>query len=194
MVVEITPIGIQTLHWQFYIVWTVLNASFVPLTFFIYPEVRNCRESTLSTASLILTLHRPQAEVSKISTTTTEPTHLCWSSETRQSHPASALNTLFRSSRTRSADKAASTQQHSAGRAELRLSLRGPLVMRERLNMVGRRSLLRRPREGGGQVKDNSGRKCFEMAEIHLGLARLLGRSIVRQPMAWGHSFFHLEK
>ena len=39
MVVEITPIGIQTLQWKFYIVWTVLNASFVPLTYFIYPEV-----------------------------------------------------------------------------------------------------------------------------------------------------------
>jgi len=38
MVVEITPIGIQTLQWKFYIVWTVLNASFVPLMYFFYPE------------------------------------------------------------------------------------------------------------------------------------------------------------
>jgi hypothetical protein len=37
-VVEITPIGIQTLHWKFYIIWTILNASFVPLVYFIYPE------------------------------------------------------------------------------------------------------------------------------------------------------------
>jgi hypothetical protein len=33
MVVEITPIDVQTLHWKFYIVWTVLNASFVPIVY-----------------------------------------------------------------------------------------------------------------------------------------------------------------
>ena len=38
MVVEITQIGIQTLHWKFYIIWTVLNGSFVPFTYFLYPE------------------------------------------------------------------------------------------------------------------------------------------------------------
>ena len=38
MVVEITPIGIQNLKWKFYIVWTVFNASFVPLVYFFYPE------------------------------------------------------------------------------------------------------------------------------------------------------------
>lgn len=38
MVVEITPIGIQNLAWKFYIIWTVLNASFVPILYFIYPE------------------------------------------------------------------------------------------------------------------------------------------------------------
>ena len=32
MVVEITPIGIKTLGWKFYIIWTVLNGSFVPFT------------------------------------------------------------------------------------------------------------------------------------------------------------------
>ncbi|KAF2486754.1 general substrate transporter [Neohortaea acidophila] len=38
MVVEITQIGIQNLAWKFYIIWTVLNGSFVPLTYFLYPE------------------------------------------------------------------------------------------------------------------------------------------------------------
>ncbi|KIW03943.1 uncharacterized protein PV09_04781 [Verruconis gallopava] len=38
MVVEITPIGIQHLQWKFYIVWTILNASFVPIVYFFYPE------------------------------------------------------------------------------------------------------------------------------------------------------------
>ena len=38
MVVEITQIGIQTLRWKFYIIWTVLNGSFVPFTYFLYPE------------------------------------------------------------------------------------------------------------------------------------------------------------
>ncbi|MCJ1232343.1 hypothetical protein MMC14_000295 [Varicellaria rhodocarpa] len=38
MVVEITPIGIQTLHWKFYIIWTIFNAAFVPIVYFFYPE------------------------------------------------------------------------------------------------------------------------------------------------------------
>ena len=37
-VVEITPTGIKTLGWQFYIIWTVFNASFIPIVFFLYPE------------------------------------------------------------------------------------------------------------------------------------------------------------
>jgi sugar porter (SP) family MFS transporter len=38
MVVEITPIGIESLGWQFYIIWTVFNASFVPIVYLFYPE------------------------------------------------------------------------------------------------------------------------------------------------------------
>lgn len=38
MVVEITPIGVSTLRWKFYIIWTVLNGAFVPFTYFLYPE------------------------------------------------------------------------------------------------------------------------------------------------------------
>lgn len=38
MVVEITPIGIQSLHWKFYIIWTVFNASFIPIVYLFYPE------------------------------------------------------------------------------------------------------------------------------------------------------------
>lgn len=38
MVVEITPIGIQSLGWRFYIIWVVLNFSFVPLVYVFYPE------------------------------------------------------------------------------------------------------------------------------------------------------------
>ena len=38
MVVEITPIGIQSLHWKFYVIWTVFNFSFVPIVYFFYPE------------------------------------------------------------------------------------------------------------------------------------------------------------
>jgi hypothetical protein len=38
LVVEITPYGIQSLHWQFYIIWTVFNAAFVPMVYFLYPE------------------------------------------------------------------------------------------------------------------------------------------------------------
>lgn len=38
MVVEITPIGIQSLQWKFYIIWTIFNASFIPIVYLLYPE------------------------------------------------------------------------------------------------------------------------------------------------------------
>lgn len=38
MVVEITPPGIQSLGWKFYIIWTVFNGAFVPIVYFLYPE------------------------------------------------------------------------------------------------------------------------------------------------------------
>ncbi|KAI9861131.1 MAG: hypothetical protein M1824_002629 [Vezdaea acicularis] len=38
MVVEVTPLGIQNLQWKFYIIWTLLNASFVPIIYLFYPE------------------------------------------------------------------------------------------------------------------------------------------------------------
>ncbi|EYE93350.1 sugar porter family MFS transporter [Aspergillus ruber CBS 135680] len=41
MVVEITPVGIQSLGYRFYIIWTVLNLSFVPIIYFFYPETAN---------------------------------------------------------------------------------------------------------------------------------------------------------
>ena len=37
-VVEVTPIGIQNLGWKFWIVWTVLNAAFLPILYLFYPE------------------------------------------------------------------------------------------------------------------------------------------------------------
>jgi hypothetical protein len=38
MVVEITPIGINSIHWKFYIIWTVFNFSFIPIVYCCYPE------------------------------------------------------------------------------------------------------------------------------------------------------------
>lgn len=38
VIVEITPIGIQNLGWRFWIVWTVFNAVFLPVIYFVYPE------------------------------------------------------------------------------------------------------------------------------------------------------------
>jgi hypothetical protein len=38
IVVEITPIGIEKLGWQSYIIWTVFNASFVPIVYLFYLE------------------------------------------------------------------------------------------------------------------------------------------------------------
>lgn len=41
MVVMITPVGIENIGWRFYIIWTVLNCSFLPVIFFFYPETSN---------------------------------------------------------------------------------------------------------------------------------------------------------
>lgn len=41
MVVEITPIGISSLGYQFYIIWTVLNLAFVPIIYLFFPETAN---------------------------------------------------------------------------------------------------------------------------------------------------------
>lgn len=38
MVVEITPPGIASLAWKFYIIWTIFNFSFIPIVYFLYPE------------------------------------------------------------------------------------------------------------------------------------------------------------
>jgi hypothetical protein len=38
VVVEITPIGIDSLGWKFYIIFTVLNAAFLPFLYFFFPE------------------------------------------------------------------------------------------------------------------------------------------------------------
>ncbi|GAB1207390.1 hypothetical protein APSETT445_006106 [Aspergillus pseudonomiae] len=38
VVVEITPIGIKNIDWKFWIVWTVTNAAFLPILYFLYPE------------------------------------------------------------------------------------------------------------------------------------------------------------
>ncbi|KAL9106162.1 MAG: hypothetical protein Q9227_008754 [Pyrenula ochraceoflavens] len=40
-IVEITPIGIDSLKWKFYIIWTVFNAAFVPIIYFFFPETTN---------------------------------------------------------------------------------------------------------------------------------------------------------
>jgi len=37
-VVEITPIGIQNLGWKFWLIFLVLNAAFLPIFYFFYPE------------------------------------------------------------------------------------------------------------------------------------------------------------
>ncbi|KAK1706602.1 uncharacterized protein BDZ83DRAFT_543751, partial [Colletotrichum acutatum] len=41
VIVQITPIGIQDLGWKFWIVFTVLNAAFLPVIYLFYPETAN---------------------------------------------------------------------------------------------------------------------------------------------------------
>lgn len=41
MVAQITPPGIANLGYKFWIIWAVLCFSFVPITYFFYPETAN---------------------------------------------------------------------------------------------------------------------------------------------------------
>ncbi|KAF7761091.1 hypothetical protein Agabi119p4_10500 [Agaricus bisporus var. burnettii] len=41
LVVQITPIGIASLGWKFYIIWIVFNFVFIPLVWLVYPETAN---------------------------------------------------------------------------------------------------------------------------------------------------------
>ena len=82
MVVEITPDGIKNLRWKFYIVWTVLNASFVPLVYCFYPEASTT--PPFSANPRANTNNRLQVVLWKTLTTTTEPIHHCLSSETKR--------------------------------------------------------------------------------------------------------------
>lgn len=38
IIVQIKPIGIQNISWKFWIVFTVLNATFIPVIYLFYPE------------------------------------------------------------------------------------------------------------------------------------------------------------
>jgi hypothetical protein len=41
LVVEITPVSINSIGWHTYIYFAIFNAAFLPLIWFFYPEVRN---------------------------------------------------------------------------------------------------------------------------------------------------------
>lgn len=41
MVAQITPPGIDNLGYRFWIIWAVICASFVPITYLFYPETAN---------------------------------------------------------------------------------------------------------------------------------------------------------
>lgn len=41
MVAEVTPVGIANLGYRFWIIWAVLCAGFVPVTYLFYPETAN---------------------------------------------------------------------------------------------------------------------------------------------------------
>ncbi|KAJ7640318.1 general substrate transporter [Mycena polygramma] len=41
LIVEITPAGIASLGWRFYLIWMFFNALFVPVVWLLYPETAN---------------------------------------------------------------------------------------------------------------------------------------------------------
>lgn len=40
MIVQITPIAIENIGWRTYIIFAVLNATWVPIIFFFFPETK----------------------------------------------------------------------------------------------------------------------------------------------------------
>ncbi|KEF54104.1 uncharacterized protein A1O9_09899 [Exophiala aquamarina CBS 119918] len=38
IVVTTTPTGLARIRWRYWLIWMILNASFVPLVYFFYPE------------------------------------------------------------------------------------------------------------------------------------------------------------
>jgi hypothetical protein len=40
MIVQITPIAITNIGWRTYIIFAALNASFVPIIYFFFPETK----------------------------------------------------------------------------------------------------------------------------------------------------------
>lgn len=40
MIVQITPIAIENIGWKTYIVFAILNATWVPIIFFFFPETK----------------------------------------------------------------------------------------------------------------------------------------------------------
>lgn len=40
MIVQITPISIENIGWRTYIIFAVLNACWVPIIFFFFPETK----------------------------------------------------------------------------------------------------------------------------------------------------------
>jgi hypothetical protein len=40
MIVQITPIAIDNIGWKTYIIFAVLNATWVPIIFFFFPETK----------------------------------------------------------------------------------------------------------------------------------------------------------
>lgn len=41
MVVQVTLPGINNLRWRFWIIWAIICFSFIPITYFFYPETAN---------------------------------------------------------------------------------------------------------------------------------------------------------
>ena len=41
MVVQVTPPGVANLGWRFWVIWAVICFSFIPITYFFYPETAN---------------------------------------------------------------------------------------------------------------------------------------------------------
>ncbi|KAK7733832.1 hypothetical protein SLS63_004618 [Diaporthe eres] len=52
VIVQITPIGIQNLGWKFWIVFTVLNAAFLPIIYLFYPETESFARTQTDTKLL----------------------------------------------------------------------------------------------------------------------------------------------
>lgn len=68
LIVEVTPSGISSLGWKFYLPFAVSNAAMIPLLYFFFPEIGMSLFSSPCPSHLLNPLYSQLASLSRVST------------------------------------------------------------------------------------------------------------------------------